>query len=89
MKLTFRVKRFLVFAVASFFAGAVDCAALGARQNQEAHIQAIIEQWTSIEHSLIYAQFLDNKNIEGGGGGVIQIFVLINSTRLKTHLRLF
>jgi len=65
MKLKYRIKRFLVLAAVLFIAGAVDSAALGARQNQEAGIQTIIEQWASIEHSFIYAQFLDSKNIEG------------------------
>ena len=83
MKLTYRVKRFLSLATVSFIAGAVDCAALGARQNQEADIQAIIEQWASIEHSFIYARFLENKN------GGIQIFVLKKSTHSVTRLRVF
>jgi len=65
MKLTYRVKRFLALTAVSLISGTVDCAAFGARQNHEANIQAIIEQWTSIEHSFIYAQFLDSKNIEG------------------------
>jgi len=60
-------KRFLILAAAFFISEGLDCAALGSRQNQEAGIQAIIEQWASIEHSFIYAQFLDSKNIEGGG----------------------
>ena len=85
MKLTYRVKRFLALAAVSFISGADNCAALGSRQNHVAGIQAIIEQWASIEHSFIYAQFLDSKNIEGG----IQIFVLIKSTPSITRLRLF
>jgi len=58
-------KRLLILTAAFFISGGLDCAALGSRQNQEAGIQAIIEQWASIEHSFIYAQFLDSKNIEG------------------------
>jgi len=66
MKLTYRVKRFLALAAVSFISGGLDCAALGSRQNQETDIQAIVEQWASIEHSFIYAQFLDSKNMRGG-----------------------
>ena len=65
MKFTYRVKRFMALAVVSFFAGAVDCAALGAKQNQETSVQAIIEQWASIEHSFIYEKLFDGENMGG------------------------
>jgi len=66
MKFTYRAKCFLALAAVSFFSGAVDCAALGARQNQETSIQATIEQWASIEHSFIYEKLFDSENIGGG-----------------------
>jgi len=58
-------KRFMVLTSAFFITGAVDCAALGSRQNQEISIQKIIGQWAAIERSFIEEQFLDSKDIGG------------------------
>jgi len=77
-------KRFMAFAVFSFIARAVNCAAFGSRQNQEADIHAIIKEWSSIEHSFIEKYFPGNKKI----GGVKQNLILKKSMRLETRLQL-
>jgi len=58
-------KRLLLLAAAFSITGAVNCAALGLRQNKEISIQKIIEQWVVIERGFIDNQFLNSKNMGG------------------------
>jgi hypothetical protein len=68
MKLKTIPKNFFLVVVFLLITGALDCAAMGIRQNQEIGIQYLIQRWVVIERHFMEERFLNGETWEEGGG---------------------